>query len=142
MLTYQECLEIIRVCEENYVPLFVAYYRRALPRFLKIKELLEQKTIGAVRSVIISFYKKPTQNDFDNQDNWRVNPQIACCGYFCDLASHQIDILQYFFGPIKSASGYSSNQMGIYEAEDIVSSSFIFESGVHGTGLWCFLMCL
>lgn len=137
-MSYDECREMIQVCEEYNVPLFVAYYRRALPRFLKIKELLEQPAIGAVRSVIISFYKKPTQNDFDNQANWRVNPQIAGCGYFCDLASHQIDILQYFFGPIKSATGFSSNQMGIYEAEDIVSGSFVFESDIHGTGLWCF----
>lgn len=135
---YAECREMIQVCEEHNVPLFVAYYRRALPRFLKIKELLEQQAIGAVRSVIISFYKKPTQNDFDNQANWRVNPKIAGCGYFCDLASHQIDILQYFFGSIKSTTGFSSNQMGIYEAEDIVSGLFIFEQGIHGAGLWCF----
>ena len=137
-MNYNECLEMIQACEENNVPLFVAYYRRALPRFLKIKELLEHNTIGAVRSVIIVLYKKPTKNDFHNQNNWRVHPEVAGCGYFCDLASHQFDILQFFFGPIKAATGFSSNQMGNYEAEDIISGSFIFESGIHGSGLWCF----
>jgi predicted dehydrogenase len=135
---YDECRKMIQVCEEKNVPLFVAYYRRTLQRFLKIKELLENNAIGAVRSVIISFYKKPVENDFHNRDNWRVDPQVAGCGYFCDLASHQFDILQFFFGPIKSASGFSSNQMGVYKAEDIVSGCFIFESGIHGAGLWCF----
>lgn len=52
-LNYNECLEMIDTCEENAVPLFVAYYRRALPRFLKIKELLDNKIIGEVRSVVI-----------------------------------------------------------------------------------------
>ncbi len=138
-MNYAQCLEMIQVCEENNVPLFVAYYRRALPRILKIKELLEQRAIGAVRGVIISFYKKPAKNDFHNQDNWRVHPEISGGGYFCDLASHQLDILQFFFGAIKSATGFSSNQMGIYEAEDIVTGSFMFESGIHGIGCWCFL---
>jgi predicted dehydrogenase len=137
-LNFNECRQMIQACELNNVPLFVAYYRRALPRFLKIKELVDNNVIGAVRSLIISFYKKPTKNDFHNQDNWRVQPEIAGGGYFCDLASHQLDILQYFFGPIKSATGFSSNQMGIYEAEDIVTGSFMFESGIHGAGLWCF----
>lgn len=137
-MSYDECQEMIQVCEEKNVPLFVAYYRRTLPRFLKIKDLLENNAIGAVRSVIISFSKKATQNDFHNPDNWRVNPDIVGCGYFCDLASHQFDFLQFLFGTIISASGFSSNQMDLYKAEDIVSGSFIFESGIHGVGLWCF----
>ena len=137
-MNYDECRDMIQVCEKNNVPLFVAYYRRKLPRFLKIKELLENNAIGAVRSVIVTFCKKTTKNDYDNRDNWRVDPEIAGCGYFCDLASHQFDILQFFFGPIKSATGFSSNQMGIYKAEDIVSGSFIFEAGIPGAGLWCF----
>src|SRR5690554_2520017 len=31
--TYQECQEMINCCNEAKVPLFVAYYRRALPNF-------------------------------------------------------------------------------------------------------------
>jgi len=137
-MNYQECLEMIQACEQNNVPLFVAYYRRALPKFLKIKELLDSLAIGTVRAVSIVFYNKPTQIDFENQNNWRVDPEIAGRGYFCDLASHLIDILQFYFGPINTAAGFSSNQMGIYKAEDIVTGSFKFESGIHGTGLWCF----
>ena len=33
------------------VPLFVAYYRRALPRFLKVKELIESGALGRVQRV-------------------------------------------------------------------------------------------
>src|SRR5690554_1696255 len=34
--TYQECMDMVKICEKAQVPLFVAYYRRALPNFLKI----------------------------------------------------------------------------------------------------------
>jgi predicted dehydrogenase len=40
--TYKECLEMINVCENAGVSLFAAYYRRALPHFLKIKSLIEE----------------------------------------------------------------------------------------------------
>jgi len=55
-----------------------------------------------------------------------------------DLASHTLDFLDYVFGPIASVQGCAANQDGRYEAEDIVTGSFQFESGVHGIGAWCF----
>ena len=45
-LNYSECLQMIEACDGAGVPLFVAYYRRALPTFLKIKSLIEEKAIG------------------------------------------------------------------------------------------------
>lgn len=49
-----------------------------------------------------------------------------------------LDFLDYALGPIKSVQGFAANQAGLYPAEDIVSGSFVFESGVLGTGTWCF----
>ena len=45
----QNVNEMISTCKEAGVPLYVAYYRRAMPRFVKIKELLENKAIGDIR---------------------------------------------------------------------------------------------
>jgi 1,5-anhydro-D-fructose reductase (1,5-anhydro-D-mannitol-forming) len=39
--TYAECQTMIGACRDARVPLFVAYYRRMLPRFLKVKELID-----------------------------------------------------------------------------------------------------
>ncbi|MBN7815270.1 Gfo/Idh/MocA family protein [Algoriphagus pacificus] len=137
--TYQECLEMIAVCEEKNVPLYVAYYRRALPHFLKIKELIDQGIIGEIRTVHINLKQVLKPSIVANLDNnWRVNPEIAGGGYFFDLASHQLDLLDFFFGKITQATGFSSNQGKAYNAEDIVTGSFAFESGVLGTGNWCF----
>ena len=37
--SYAECQEMLKVSEETGMPLYVAYYRRTLPAFLKAKEL-------------------------------------------------------------------------------------------------------
>jgi predicted dehydrogenase len=130
---------MIQACEQASVPLFVAYYRRKLPHFVKIKELLDAGEIGAVRTVHINLKQVLTPNLVgQTETNWRVIPEIAGGGYFYDLASHQLDLLDFFFGKITHASGYSTNQAKAYAAEDLVTGSFVFENGVMGTGNWCF----
>jgi len=130
---------MIRACKEAGVPLFVAYYRRALPRFRKIKELVTNRAIGEVRFVNISLYQPPATNELNRDDlPWRVLPEIAGAGKFLDLACHTLDILDYILGPIVEAKGIAANQAGLYPAEDIVAGSFRFESNVHGIGVWCF----
>ncbi|MDQ0971701.1 putative dehydrogenase [Neobacillus niacini] len=136
---YAECQEMIAACEKAGIPLYVAYYRRAQARFLKIKELLENGAIGEVRFVSATQY----QMDFEagkqpEQLSWRVQPELAGGGLFFDLASHTLDIFDFLLGPITSVQGIASNQAGYYSAEDIVSGTFLFESGVHGVGKWCF----
>jgi predicted dehydrogenase len=137
-MNYSECIEMVKACEEANVPFFTAYYRRALPRFVKIKSLIDEGAIGDVKFVNIQFYRIPSESDIQGLDNWRVDPSIAGCGYFCDLGSHMIDLLQFYLGPIISAEGYSANQGKYYKAEDLINSIFKFESGVQGVGTWCF----
>jgi predicted dehydrogenase len=137
--TYQECLEMIESCKKAHVPLFVAYYRRTLPNFLKVKELVESGVIGDIRLVNIQLNQSTETNLIVNTDtNWRIDPEMAGGGYFYDLASHQLDFLDFLLGPIKKASGFSENQAGMYPAEDIVTASFQFENGAMGSGSWCF----
>ncbi|WP_425637821.1 Gfo/Idh/MocA family protein [Algoriphagus yeomjeoni] len=137
--THQECLDMIAVCEKANVPLFVAYYRRELPHFRKIKELITDGTLGEIRTVHINLKQKLDASLITKvETNWRVDPDLAGGGYFFDLASHQLDLMDFFFGKITHASGFCSNQAGTYDAEDIVVGSFVFESGVLGTGNWCF----
>jgi predicted dehydrogenase len=138
-LNFDECQDMLRACHDARVPLFVAYYRRALPRFLKVKELIGSGAIGAVRFVNLMLYQPPSPGDRDPQaPPWRVKPEIAGGGRFVDLASHMLDFLDFVVGPIRQVEGFASNQAGWYPAEDIVTGTFVFESGVHGTGAWCF----
>lgn len=133
---YGECLAMRSACIRAEVQLFVAYYRRALPAFLKVKSLVEEGAIGAVRFVSILLCQ-PASEDPDDLP-WRVVPAISGGGYFFDLASHQLDLLDFVLGPIAKASGHATNQAKLYRAEDAVAASFIFESGVLGVGNWNF----
>jgi predicted dehydrogenase len=137
--TWEECRDMIRICKNAEVPLYVAYYRRTLPNFLKIKSLIDAGEIGDVRTVHIQMCKPPVKAVTSvRNDNWRVIPEIAGGGLFFDLASHQLDFLDFLFGRIIRAGGTSTNQAGLYLAEDLVTGYFEFENGILGTGNWCF----
>ncbi len=137
--SYSECISMIEACQEANVPLFVAYYRRTLPGFLKVKELIDSGAIGDIRFVNIEMNQPLNPDLIAKSDiNWRVNPEIAGGGYFNDLASHQLDYLDFIFGSVESAKGIKLNQAGKYEAEDIVTASLKFKNNIIGTGNWCF----
>ncbi|RYF64741.1 MAG: Gfo/Idh/MocA family oxidoreductase [Cytophagaceae bacterium] len=137
-LNAAECEAMNQVSRETGVPLFVAFYRRALPYFLRVKELVDSDVIGQVRSVSIQLNWQPNERELDPQAGWRVSPAISGGGLFHDLAAHQFDFLEFMLGPIRSASGIARNQAGLYNADDMVVGTFEFESGVLGTGSWCF----
>ena len=137
-LNYSECKEMIEAFETARIPLFTAFYRRALPRFLKIKSMIDNDEIGSIQGVIIRFYRPPSQADLKHAAQWRVDPAIAGGGYFVDMGSHMIDLIQYFLGPIVSAAGFYSNQGNLYQVEDTVCGAFNFESDALGVGLWRF----
>ncbi|HZK65418.1 MAG TPA: Gfo/Idh/MocA family oxidoreductase [Puia sp.] len=138
--TAAECDEMNRISRETGSPLFVAYYRRALPYFVKLRELIGGKVIGDVRCINIRLHNPPYAEEVGEnaKPRWRVYPEISGGGHFHDLASHQFDFLEYAFGPLKKAEGISRNQAGLYPADDCVMANFEFESGVLGNGSWCF----
>ena len=139
--SYDDCSRVNRISEQTGVPCFVAYYRRYLPYFQRVKEIVNSGTIGEVINVQIRFAVPPRELDYSNSENlpWRLQPDIAGGGYFYDLAPHQLDLLQEMFGVILDAHGIYANRGHIYSAEDSVSAVFRFENGLPGSGSWCFV---
>lgn len=136
--SYADSLVIYNTFKEKELPLFVAYYRRSLPRFLKVKEWVINKEIGEVRHIRWHL-SKPT-NDFDSsgKPNWRTDATVAPGGYFDDLASHGLDLFAYLLGDINKAMGISTNQQGLYTAKDAITSCWIHKNGITGEGSWNF----
>jgi len=136
---YYDCVKMVEVCKRNNVPLFVAYYRRELPYFKRIQNLISSNEIGDIRLVNIKLFASIKEEDSKKENlPWRVNPEISGGGYFYDLASHQFDYLDYLFGSLKHVKGLSGNQANLYPAEDYVTAVYEFENGIAGTGSWCF----
>lgn len=138
--SFNECIEINEVSKETGVPCFVAYYRRTLPYFLKVKQLIDECCLGEISTIQISFAIPPYATDYNREKlPWRVKKEIAGAGYFYDLASHQLDLLDFIFGEIKDVKGFSNNIGGLYDVEDTVTASFSFKKGVLGSGSWSFV---
>jgi len=135
-----ECEEIIAAGRAANVPVFVAYYRRALPRFRKVRELVfDERAIGKPRIVNVVLHEPHHPRYHDAADlPWHVRPEISGGGIFVDIGCHTLDLLDWLFGPLRRVHGTASNQLGAYPPEDTVAMSFAFDTGLLGTGLWNF----
>lgn len=139
--SYEDCARINRISNETGIDCFVAYYRRYLPYFKKVKQIIQSGTIGKVTNVQLRFSVPPRELDYNSNSTkpWRLQPDIAGGGYFYDLAPHQLDTLQELFGIITRAHGYCANVGHLYKAEDTISACFMFENGLPGSASWCFV---
>tara|TARA_R110002050_G_scaffold243212_2_gene379698 strand:+ start:36499 stop:37473 length:975 start_codon:yes stop_codon:yes gene_type:complete len=135
---YADSLEVYNTFKEKEIPLFVAYYRRSLPRFTKIKEWLENNYIGDVRHINWSFSKPANDIDKSGEYNWRTDAKIAPGGYFDDLASHGLDLFAFLLGNIKIANGISLNQQKNYTAKDAITACWLHETNITGSAFWNF----
>lgn len=138
-----QCQQMIDAFQAANLPLFVAYYRRSLPRFRQIHQWLQQGRIGPVRHVQWNFSRTLNPADAVGQPNWRTDPALAGGGYFIDLASHGLDLLMYLLGDISAVQGTAVNQQGLYPAEDAVTAHWLFAaqadgSQATGAGYWNF----
>ena len=128
-----------QAAKESGQKLSVAHYRREQPLFKKIKSLIDEKEIGDIKLVSINHKIPASKFDFnDEKIQWRINPSIAGGGIFHDLAPHQLDLMIYFFGEVDKATGLSTNQSGLYNADDTVSGSILFKNKIVFNGQWCF----
>jgi predicted dehydrogenase len=137
-LNFGECEAINEAAVKKNIPVFVAYYRRTLPGFLKVKELIESGTIGNVRYISIRLFKSPADDEKAGNLPWRVDPKISGGGHFFDLASHQLDYFDFLLGPVEKVRSVVLNHAGLYSAEDYVSAELLFPNDVAATGTWCF----
>jgi predicted dehydrogenase len=139
-MTHAQCRAMIATCGLAGIPLWVGYYRRALPRFLAVRDLINDSAIGAVRMVISRQVQRlpPAEQLADGRLPWRVDPALSGGGFFFEAVVHTFDFLDFLFGPIESVRAFAGNQAGAYPPEDIVTASYRFASGVYGSGTWCY----
>ena len=130
-MNHAECVAMIEAFNKARVPLWVAFYRRALPRFLKVRELLAAAAIGRLTSIEIRVHQPPPA-----AGGWRVEPDVGG-GLLLDLGSHCFDLVDFFAGPITNVTGYAANGSGAFATEDVVVA--VFQAGeALGCGNWNF----
>ncbi|MCV9385499.1 Gfo/Idh/MocA family protein [Reichenbachiella ulvae] len=135
---YASCERIVQAFAEKQLPLFTAYYRRTLPRFVQVKKWIDKGEIGELRHVRWHYSTGPNKKDLKGLPNWRTEAEIAPGGYFDDLASHGLDLFNYLLGDIVDVQGISLNQQGLYTAKDAFTACWTHPGGVTGSGSWNF----
>ena len=136
--TYAECVRMNAAFERAGVPLFVAYYRRALDRFLKVKELIDGGALGAIRRVEVRYASNGQSRLDPAQLPWRVRAEHSGGGLVLDLASHTLDVLDFVLGPLYGVEGEAVNVSKTSFVEDRVTMRFVSANGAEGSGSWDF----
>ena len=117
----------------------VAHYRRGLPLFNKIKQLLNDGAIGKVKMILLRTLQPPSSKIIAQTDhNWRINPEISGGGLFHDLSPHQLDIMYWIFGPPQQIHVQAANQGKLYNAPDLTMVQLAFGNDVYFNGVWNF----
>ncbi len=139
-MNYKECLEIKNLASDKNIPVYVAFYRRGMEKFLKIKELVNKGEIGDVRAVSL-MHTMPVENSELDKNNlpWRLIKEISGGGKFLDMDVHILDVLELIFGELEDAKGFYDTLANYYEVDDTVVASFKFKSGVLASGVWSYV---
>lgn len=130
-LNAEEAREMVEVCKEEGVELFIAYYRRFYPQVKKVKELINSGEIGKpVQSHVEISFAPPEET------GWREKLEISGGGWFVDIASHRLDILTFLLGPVEETRGVVTSFDSGNKLEDTVTLSLKFDSGAQA-GVQC-----
>lgn len=134
----QECQQMIAAFETHNLPLFIAYYRRALPHFKRVAEIIHSGELGELRQLTYDFSSSALLKPED-VIGWRYQPEISGGGLFWDLGSHVLDLLDFWLGPLNQASGHCLNISGNSPVEELVSMTALSESNVPIAATWNFI---
>ena len=138
-LTSKEAEIIGEAVKSSRGKLSVAHYRRKLPAFIKVKELIDENAIGKILIADIQILQpKKSKLIANSEENWRLDPQVSGGGLFYDIAPHQIDLMYHYFGAFKNISGLSTSSTSEM-IEDTVNGIIRFENGVQFRGIWNFV---
>lgn len=124
-----EARAMVQTAEETGRCFGVAYYRRAYPKVQRAKQLLEA---GAIGKPVVAELTCHMWFDGTGSRSWLVDPVKAGGGPLFDIASHRIDVLNYWFGQPVRASGHLSNVVHRYGVEDSATALIEYPGGVRG----------
>ncbi|HEY7088365.1 MAG TPA: Gfo/Idh/MocA family oxidoreductase [Tepidisphaeraceae bacterium] len=132
--SHAECVKMTEAFDRARVPLFVAYYRRALPRFVKAKETIDSGRLGRITGCR---YRLTRVHNPAPSQVWRLDAAESGGGLFLDIGSHVLDLLDHLLGEFVEYSGTASTS-GTLPVEDRVAVNFRTSAGVVGAASWNF----
>ena len=128
-MTIAETEKMIHVCREEGIILGTSFMMRFHSQHQAALKLLRDGKLGkpVYARAQLSCWYPPLEGA------WRQDPSSGGGGSLMDMGSHCIDLLEMFFGNIKSVSCYINNTIHPYKSEDSALVSVFFENGALGT---------
>ncbi len=129
-LTLEDADAMVRECAEAGVGLFVVKQNRFNVPVRKAREALEagrfgQLVLGTVR------VRWCREQDYYAQDAWRGTWAFDG-GVLANQASHHVDMLRWFMGPVESVHARGVTALVDIEAEDTAVATLKFRNGALG----------
>lgn len=134
---------ILDAFAERSLPAFAAYYRRMLPRFVQVKQWLDEGRIGEIREIRLN-HESPAPNLSPVEIPWRLDAATSGGGLFLDLGSHALDLLDHLVGPLRLTHSTAKRQATrdllppAVCGEDFVDLRFTTTAGAAGHASWNF----
>jgi UDP-N-acetyl-2-amino-2-deoxyglucuronate dehydrogenase len=129
-LTLEDADALIGECDTHQTRLFVVKQNRYNPAIMRLRSAYEAGRFGRLVMGTIRVRWCRTQSYYD-QDPWRGTWRDDG-GVFTNQASHHIDLLQWFMGPVESVMAYTTTRLVNIETEDTGVAMFRFLNGALG----------
>ncbi len=129
-LTVADCDAMIKACAKNNCRLFVVKQNRFNPAVQVTRRALEEGRFGKMVLGTVRVRWHRTQRYYE-QDNWHGTWELDG-GVMSQQASHHLDLLQWFMGPIESMQCQAATRLMDIEVEDTAAALFRFKSGALG----------
>ena len=114
----KEAQEICSIFQEAGVPLYVAYYRRCMPKFVSAKRALDDKKIGEITGVTATLHQ--SRHKQKDKSHWHYTRAISGGGLFLDVGCHVLDMVEFLVGPIENPTGRAFLSINDQSCEDNV----------------------
>ena len=131
-ISLDACDAMIAACEVNKVKLGVTYQRRLKPVNKQIKAALDAKVFGDVFAVELEAKFFRDQAYYDKAP-YRGDKTLDGGGPFMQQASHDIDLMIWFFGMPANLASVMGTYTHEIESEDHGAVIMRFDSGMLGT---------
>ncbi len=141
-LRYDDAYAMAAAIEQAGVRFQTGYFMRGMPNVLMLKKLVDDGFFGKITRVRASnchsgalggwFDSKPTDPASDWR--WMADVKQSGVGGFGDLGTHVLDLLLWFFGPVKTVTATIDMGTRRYEGCDETGEGMLlFESGIIAT---------
>jgi predicted dehydrogenase len=138
-LNSPSCLRMMALEKQYSNKVSVAHYRRALPLFIRLKQLIKDEAIGKIKLIQLKTLQPQASKIItQTKDNWRIDPEISGGGLFHDLSPHQLDILYWIFDKPIDVYVKAVNQSRNYNAPDLTMIQLAFSNDIYFSGVWNF----